>query len=418
MLRRTKSGGSVIRLGVAGLGRAFTLMLPTLLQDPRVRIVAVTDARHDSAATIANELGARVHADVDALCADAAVDAVYVATPHQYHCAHACIAARHGKHVLVEKPMALSVDECTTMIAAAEQAGVHLVIGHSHSFDAPVAHARALIEAGRIGAVTMINAQYYTDFLYRLRRPEELSTADGGGVVYSQAAHQVDIVRLLGGGEVTSVHALTGAWDSTRPTEGAYAALLTFASGAFASLLYSGYGHFDGDALCGDVSELGVAKATSSHGAARRALHAVAAAAAAGGIAESTAKSVRNDATFAAVARAAADSGVGLQHEHFGMVIVSGERADLRLLPSGVAVYDDVAITFDAVAPPGVPRVEVIDELHQAIVHGIAPLHDGRWARATLEVCAALLRSARERSTVLLRYQTRVPPLVPHAQAR
>ena len=59
----------------------------------------------------------------------------------------------------------------------------------------------------------MINAINYTDYLYRPRRPEELDTAQGGGAVFNQAAHQVDIVRLLGGGRVTSVRAATGAWD-------------------------------------------------------------------------------------------------------------------------------------------------------------------------------------------------------------
>ena len=106
----------------------------------------------------------------------------------------------------------------------------------------------------------MINAQYYTDFLYRPRRPEELDTAQGGGVVFSQGAHQVDIVRLLGGGRVRSVRAQTGAWDPARPTEGAYAALLTFDDGAFASLVYSGYAHFDGDEFCGGIGELGSPK--------------------------------------------------------------------------------------------------------------------------------------------------------------
>ena len=59
----------------------------------------------------------------------------------------------------------------------------------------------------------MITALNYTDFLYRPRRPEELDTAQGGGAVFNQAAHQVDIVRLLGGGRVKSVRAATGAWD-------------------------------------------------------------------------------------------------------------------------------------------------------------------------------------------------------------
>ncbi len=139
----------------------------------------------------------------------------------------------------------------------AERADVQLIVGHSHSFDAPILRAREIIASGALGAVRMINAQYYTDFLYRPRRPEELDTARGGGVVFSQAAHQVDIVRLLGGGRVHSVRAQTGAWDPARATEGAYAALLAFDDGAFASLTYSGYAHFDGDELCGGIGEMG-----------------------------------------------------------------------------------------------------------------------------------------------------------------
>ena len=74
----------------------------------------------------------------------------------------------------------------------------------------------------------MINAFYYTDFLYRPRRPEELDTRVGGGVLFNQASHQVDVVRYLAGGRARSVRALTGDWDASRPTEGAYAALMTF----------------------------------------------------------------------------------------------------------------------------------------------------------------------------------------------
>src|SRR5262249_4917512 len=155
-----------------------------------------------------------------------------------------------GKHVLVEKPMAVTLDECRRMIDAAECAGVHLIVGHSHSFDRPVLRSREIIANGAFGALGMIPAQYYTAFRTRPRRPEGLDDARGGGVVFSQGAHQVDIVRLLGGGAVRAVRALTAAWDPRRPTEGAYAALLTFEDGVFASLVYSGYGHFDGDEFC------------------------------------------------------------------------------------------------------------------------------------------------------------------------
>ena len=103
------------------------------------------------------------------------------------------------------------------MIDAARDAGVQLVVGHSHSFDAPILRAREIIASGSVGAVRMIQALNYTDFLYRPRRPEELDTAQGGGVLFSQAAHQIDIVRLLGGGLVRSVRAGTGAWDPRGP---------------------------------------------------------------------------------------------------------------------------------------------------------------------------------------------------------
>ena len=69
---------------------------------------------------------------------------------------------------------------------------------------------------------------------------------------------------MIGGGRVESVRAATGAWDRTRPTEGAYAALLTFATGAFASLTYSGYGNFDSDEFQGWIGEMGQKKAPYS----------------------------------------------------------------------------------------------------------------------------------------------------------
>jgi len=189
-----------LRLGVAGLGRGFTVMLPTLARDPRVTLVAAADPRPEARALFATEFNARTYDSVEALCADQGVEVVYVATPHQYHAAHTAVAANAGKHVLVEKPMAISLAECEAMIAAAHKAGVHLIVGHSHSFDAPIAHTRKLIESGKFGAVRMITTFNYTDFLNRPRRAEELDTTQGGGVIFSQAAHQVDIVRVLAGG--------------------------------------------------------------------------------------------------------------------------------------------------------------------------------------------------------------------------
>src|SRR5207248_4767838 len=220
-----------------------------------------------------------------------------------------------GKHALVEKPMALTLDECRAMIEAARAAGKHLIVGHSHSFDAPIARTRELIASGKYGRLRMITAMNFTDFLYRPRRPEELDSARGGGAIYNQAAHHVDIVRLLGGGRLKSVRAQTGAWDTARRTEGAYSALLTFEDDAFASITYSGFAHFDSDEFTGWIGEGGQKKDPAAYGAARRAL--------AGN--ETQVKNARNYGG-AQYAKAPA----ALAHQHFGVLIACCEHADLR----------------------------------------------------------------------------------------
>ncbi len=390
------------RWGVAGLGRAFTVMLPTLVADSRVRLVAAADPRIEARSRFATEFGARTYASVEALCADPDVEIVYVATPHEWHATHAVLAATHGKHVLVEKPMALTLDDCTQMIEAADAAGVQLVVGHSHGFDAPIRRASELIAAGTVGSVRMVHAFYCTDFLYRPRRPEELNTVRGGGVVWSQAAHQIDVVRRLCGGVVTRVRALTGNWDPARDTEGAYAALLTFANGAFASLVYNGYGFFDSDEFCNWTSELGVPKDATSQGSARRALRA-----ASDSAAETAQKYARN---YGGAAYRARDPASMIGYEHFGTVIVSCDRADLRPMPNGVLVYDEAGAHLERLPAPEVPRRDVIDELTAAIGLGQPAFGDGRSARATLAVCGALLESAREQRDVVPSHQVGVRP--------
>jgi phthalate 4,5-cis-dihydrodiol dehydrogenase len=395
-----------IRLGVAGLGRAFTLMLPSFSAHPGVELVAAADPRREARERFAADFHARSYGTVEELCADASVDAVYVATPHQHHARHAVLAARSGKHVLVEKPMALSLEEAEAMIAVARESGVHLVVGHSHGFDAPILRALAIVESGELGAVRMITALNFTDFLYRPRRPEELDTSAGGGVVFSQAAHQVDVVRLLGGGLGKSVRAMTGAWDPRRGTEGAYSALLAFETGAFASLTYSGYGHFDSDEFCDWIGETGKLKDASAYGAARRALAALA-----GPGAEADAKAARSYGGAGYVGLGA-DLAAGADfaaaapwHEHFGLVVVSCERGDVRPTPSSVIVYGDGSQRTERLAKPAVARAEVLDELCAAARDDREPLHGGEWGLATLEVCIAMLRSARESREVALTRQ-------------
>jgi phthalate 4,5-cis-dihydrodiol dehydrogenase len=393
-----------IRLGVAGLGRAFSLMLPTFLRDPRIELVAACDPRESARAQFARDFGMPVYDQIEALAENDAVEVLYIASPHQFHAQHTRVAASRGKHVLVEKPMALSLAECDEMIAACRQAGVHLIVGHCHSFDAPYLRARTLIESGELGRVRHILAVNYTDFLYRPRRPEELRTEAGGGVVFSQAAHQVDVVRLLAGSRATRARAVMGAWDPARPTEGAYSALLWFDDGVFASLSYSGYAHFDSDEWCGWIGELGVPKSADDYGTARRRLRSVASPAEE---ARLKAESTYGGSAYRSPVRNEALDAVQM-HQHFGAIVVSCERGDVRPMPDAVWVYGDDRRERHPLERPGVPRFEVIDELCAAILDGKEPIHNGRWAKATLEVCLALLESSREQRDVRLEHQVRL----------
>ena len=387
------TSASPLRLGVAGLGRAFQLMAPGLMRHPKIRLVAAADPRPEARANFIRDYSARAYESVDALCADDAVEAVYVATPHEFHAANVRCAARHRKHVLVEKPMALTLEDCRAMIAETRDAGVQLVVGHSHSFDLPVQRTRELVASRQYGELRMLTAANFTDFLFRPRRPEELDTRRGGGVFFNQAPHQVDVARLIAASRVVAVRAIAGAWDTSRPTEGAYSSLLRFESGAFASITYSGYAHFDTDEFMGWIAESGMRKHADEYGSARARLR--------------RAKSPEDELAIKYAERGEKpDNGTeqnsGRLHQHFGLVIASCDHADLRPLPDGVAIYGDEVRRFDPMPPPGIHRSGVLDEFCAAAMDGRPAFHDGAWAMATIQVCLAMLQSAREQREVIL----------------
>ncbi len=395
----------LLGLGVAGIGRAFTLMLPTLVGDPRLRIVAGADPRAEARARFAEDFSARVYDTVEAMCENPDIEVIYIASPHQFHRPNVEAAARAGKHVLVEKPMALSLDDCQAMIDAADKAGVVMIVGHSHGFDRPIARTRELVASGAYGNLRMITAMQFTDFLYRPRRPEELDTSAGGGVIFNQAPHQVDNIRVIAGGKAKSVRAGAGVWDAARPTEGAYSAFMTFENGAFASLTYNGHGHFDTDEWQEWISEIGLPKDPARHGRARAALADLDEAA------ELKLKAETNYGGPRYTPPHGDEDAARRWHQHFGMLIASCDGGDLRPRPDGVVIYGNAERRFEQLERPRLPRSEVIDELYGAIVQGHKPLHDGRWAMATMEVCYAILQSSREGREVTLTRQCE-PPVV------
>jgi phthalate 4,5-cis-dihydrodiol dehydrogenase len=382
--------GAPIGLGIAGLGMAGAVMVQAAAAHPRFVLRAAADPHAAPRAAFARDFNASTYEDIAALCADPAVDVVYIATPHQFHAQHAALAAQHGKHIILEKPMALTLAECDAIIAAVERAGVHLIVGHTHAFDPAVRVMRDIIMRGELGRLGMIATWNYTNFLYRPRRPEELDTARGGGILFNQVPHQIDTVRLLAGGRVRSVRAHVQVLDPARPTEGACTALLAFEDGAVASLVYSGYDFFDSDEWHGWINERGAVK-QPGHGAARRAL------------------AQGKDETRLRTENYAYGTPASLpaHQPHFGLMIVTCAKGELRTSPDGFVIYDASGIR--EVALPrgaGLPgRREVLDDMRTALRTGKPPLQDGRWGKANVEVTLALLRSAREGREVMLEHQ-------------
>ncbi len=392
-----------LRIGIIGLGIAGSAMVPAIVAHPDCVLAAAADPNPVLRDRLARDHSCAVVSSAEELVARADIEAVFVATPHQMHRDHVLLAAEHGKHVLVEKPMALTLADCDEMIAACGRSGTALIVGHTHSFNPAIKGMREIIDSGSVGRVAMIAMWNYTDFLYRPRRPEELDTAQGGGILFNQIPHQVDTARLLNGSEVVSVRATTAILDPARPTEGMCMALLTFSDGGSASLVYSGYDRFDSDEFNGWVGELGQPKPAPRHGSTRQALEALE------GGTEAAARAQRYG--YGGGLQYAAPGGERWHQPHFGTIIVSCEKADLRPSADGIFVYGrDGAEEVPVPRSAGVPgRAEVLDELIQVTRMGAAPTHGGAFARGTLEVCLAILKSARQGSEIFLTRTQGVP---------
>ena len=120
-----------LKVGVVGLGTASTQVLPFFGKLPHIVLGGGADVRSEARAEFSKKYGAPAFESIEEIVRQDDINAVWVATPNHLHAEHVVLAANHGKHVICEKPMALSLDECDRMIAAADKNGVRLLQGHS-----------------------------------------------------------------------------------------------------------------------------------------------------------------------------------------------------------------------------------------------------------------------------------------------
>ncbi len=189
---------TTVRWGIVGCGDVTEVKSGPAFQKARgSALVAVMRRDAAKAEDYARRHGVpRWYSDAEALVRDPEVDAVYVATPPSTHCEYAVLAARAGKPVYVEKPMALDYGECRTMIDICATAGVPLFTAYYRRAMPRFARIKALIDAGAIGTVRVANISVYRSFVPPAGAlPWRIDPAiSGGGLFVDLASHQLDLL--------------------------------------------------------------------------------------------------------------------------------------------------------------------------------------------------------------------------------
>jgi predicted dehydrogenase len=192
-------------LSTAAIGRLK--VIPAIQRAPHCEVVAIASRDPATGARVAAELGiATVHDSYESLLADPAVEAVYVPLPNHLHAPWAIAAAEAGKHVLCEKPLAMTAADAERMIAAAEAAGVLLMEAFMYRLHPSWVAARELVAAGRIGRLTAVQSwfSFFNDDPTNIRNIAET----GGGALYDIGCYCINLSRMLFGGEPERVEGI------------------------------------------------------------------------------------------------------------------------------------------------------------------------------------------------------------------
>lgn len=225
----------MIRFGLLGCGR-IAKRHSELLGGNHIKgasLAAVCDPVQARADAIAAKFDVAACYDIDSFLARGDIDAVAVLTPSGMHPGHAIACAKAGKHVVVEKPMALRLQDADAMIRACDEAGVKLFVVKQNRFNVPVVKAREALEAGRFGRLILgtVRVRWCRDQAYYDQDSWRGTWAYDGGVLSNQASHHIDMLEWFFG-DVVSVHARATTALVKIETEDTAVATLKFRNGA------------------------------------------------------------------------------------------------------------------------------------------------------------------------------------------
>lgn len=395
-----------LRFGIAGMGVGALSVLSAISQSPYSSLAAGADINAGVRRRFSESFPrCKVYESVDAMCADDALDAIWISTPSRLHADHAVLAASRKKHVIISKPMATTLADAERMVEACERSGVKLIAGHSLGFSpAIIEMAKIARDDSGIGKVQVAQLVAFTDWMLLPRTPEEMDEKLGGGIIHRQSSHQIDALRILCGGQAESVRGYAGSWMKERNAPGFFSAFVQFDNGALGTASHNGYGYLVGSEIVAWGKDAGISGSDIQQRAATR---------------RSLREGNTDEEALKDAMRLGGASPLFARQTtrkpwlplHLGLTIVSCERGDIRHSPHGIYVYSDDGRTELSVGDDsswfGTSEIE---ELYQAVVNGRDLYRDGVWGMATLEVALAIRESSISRKEIKLRHQTPVRP--------
>lgn len=215
-----------LNIGVIGLGEIGQAHCASLAQIERANIVAVADINESVLESTANAYGATPYTDYNELLSHDGLQAVVIATPDHIHKEPCLAAAAAGKHILVEKPIAMNVEESEAIIAAAEDAGVKLMVGFTVRYFTQYMHAKQVVDQGALGDLVSVFARRTN----LITQPDRVNGRTG--VMFFLGVHDYDAMRWIVGSEPVSVYCESAkSVDSKYPIENETFSIVRFENG-------------------------------------------------------------------------------------------------------------------------------------------------------------------------------------------
>ena len=225
-------------IGVIGLGSVSGRHLDAVEHVATARLVAVADIKGDVLDRVQNRYGCKAYSNYSELLQDEEVDLVIVCLPHFLHMEASVASLEAGKHVFVEKPMAINVEQCDRMLEAADKSKKLLSVGHMHHFFPKNAEVKRMLDDKEVGELVIVRDEGYRPFHMEGRPKWYLDKATQGGLWYQNGIHLIDRCCWWVDSKVVAVKATIGSRFYDFSAADVAMAMLHFENGVHATLIH------------------------------------------------------------------------------------------------------------------------------------------------------------------------------------